>query len=68
MKVKTTVTETVTYQFWVEVPDDATDEQIDDAAREEWGTHPDRKPVDYECDIEADYPVSDESRSYGPRK
>lgn len=68
MKVKATVTETSTYTIWVDVPDDATDDQIDDAAREEWGANPGRKPVGYECDIEADYPVSDESRSYGPRK
>ena len=68
MKVKTTVTETVTYEFWVEVPDDATDEQIEFLSHEEWGANPGRKPVDYECDIEVDYPVSDETRSYGPRK
>jgi hypothetical protein len=68
MKVKATVTETSTYIIWVDVHDDATDDQIDTAAQEEWGANPGRKPDDYDCDIEVDYPVSDEARSYGPRK
>ena len=65
MRVKATVTETVTYFIWVDVPDDAKEDDIDRAAGEEWSANPGRKPDEYECSIEPDYPVSDESRSFG---
>jgi hypothetical protein len=68
MKCKAIVTETVTYHIEFEAPEDANDDLLDELAREEWGTNPDRDPDNYECDIEVDYPVSDEARSYGPRK
>lgn len=52
MKKKVCVTETQTYYFEIEVPDDADDQTIEESAHAEWGTNPSRRPDDYECDIE----------------
>lgn len=52
MKRTATVIETVTYTITFYVPDGADETAIEDAAHEEWGINPSRKPDDYECSIE----------------
>lgn len=54
MKRKAVVTETVTYFIEFEVPEGADETQVEDAAHEEWGANPARKPSDYECSIEVE--------------
>ena len=52
MKRTVVVTETSTYFIEFEAPEGATEDEIEDAAREEWETNSWRKPDDYECSIE----------------
>jgi hypothetical protein len=68
MKRKAIVTETVTYHIEFEAPEDADDDMLDELALEEWELNPGRKPIDYSTECEVEDLVSDESRSYGPRK
>ena len=63
-----TITETMTYRIAFEAPEDADADTLDELARDEWELNPGRKPVDYTAECEVDDIVSDESRSYGPRK
>lgn len=46
MKKTAIATQTMTYYFEFEVEDSATEEQIEDAAREEWGANPARTPIE----------------------
>lgn len=57
MKRIATVTETMFYIIEFEVEDSATDDQIEEAAREEWGANPGREPHDYACKINVDLPT-----------
>ena len=68
MKRTAIITETSTYRIEFEAPEDADDDMLDELARDEWGLNPGRKPVDYMAEFEVDDIVSDEARSYGPRK
>lgn len=68
MKRKAIVTETVTYEIEFDVAADADDDTVEEAARDEWGSNSARDPDNYECDIEIVHIVSDESRSWGPRR
>ena len=52
MKKRATVIETMTYVIEFDVPDGATEEEIENAARKEWASNPGRDPDDYECSIE----------------
>ena len=52
MKKIATVIETMVYFIEFEAEDSATEDQIEEAAREEWGANPGRKPHDYTCEIE----------------
>ena len=54
MKRTATVTETMFHIIEFEVGDDATEDQIEEAAREEWGANPGRRPHDYACEINID--------------
>lgn len=54
MKKIATVTETMFYIIEFEVGDSATEDQIEEAAREEWDANPGRKPHDYTCEINID--------------
>ena len=52
MKRTAIVTETMVYFIEFEVEDSATEDQIDEAAREEWDANPARRPHDYTCEID----------------
>lgn len=62
------ITETMTYKVEFEAPEDASDDLLDELARDEFGLNPGRKPGDYTVECEVEDLVSDEARSYGPRK
>ena len=51
-------TETITYIIDFHVPEGATEEQIEDAAREEWGMSPRNATDDYEFRLEVQGPIS----------
>lgn len=68
MKRTATITETMTYRIEFEAPEDANDDMLDELARDEWELNLGRKPVDYTAECEVDDIVSDEARSYGPRR
>ena len=43
-------TETVTYRVVFDVLDEASEDEIEEAAWAEWEKNPNRKPTDYECE------------------
>ena len=68
MKRIAIITETSTYRIEFEAPEDADDDMLDELARDEWELNVCRDPDDYSAECEVEDLVSDESRSYGPRK
>lgn len=60
MKRAATITETTTYDIEFEVPDGASDDDVESAAWAEWERNPSRKPSDYECSVDVVEPDEDE--------
>ena len=52
MKRTATVTETMVHFIEFEAEDSATEDEIHQAARDEWDANSGRKPHDYTCEIE----------------
>lgn len=52
MKKIATVTETMVYFVEFEAEESATEDEIHQAARDEWDANPGRKPHDYTCEID----------------
>lgn len=52
MKKLATVTETMVYFIEFEAEESATEDEIHQAARDEWDANSGRKPHDYTCEIE----------------
>lgn len=68
MKRTAFITETATYRVEFDAPDDANDDLLDELARDEYALNAWRRPIDLTTECEVEDIVSDESRSYGPRK